>query len=65
MTTRRRTPKVRSASRRAGRPARRAALTRSAELREVIRLQRLSGKTIRETRIPIATEPVSVFRTLP
>src|SRR5579884_636770 len=48
-----------------GRRAARAPRTGDRELREVIRLQTLSGKALRDARIPIAVEPAAVFRTLP
>jgi len=65
MTTRRRTSRSKATTSRTRRAARRATRTRHAELREVIRLQTLSGRVVRNTPIPMAVEPASLFRTLP
>jgi len=65
MTTQRRTSRSKPAKSRTRRAARRATRSRHAELREVIRLQTLSGRVVRNTPIPIAVEPALLFRTLP
>jgi len=64
MTTRRRSRAPKTTARRR-RPARRARPAAGGELRDVIRLQGLSGRTLRDAPIPVALEPASVFRTLP
>jgi len=48
-----------------GRRAARGPRAGDRELREVIRLQTLSGTALKDARIPIAVEPAAVFHTLP